>query len=228
MGFLNFIIVIAPVVICIVYFKHEWDKIQEELHDEFADDPSVSSEKIEPQKTSILSYDEWKSRFEKALHGLKNQVSEKGSTDEENLKKLLNDFSPKLIKKLLKKGYEGLKTVTENGEIQSLMVKQENLTVYLVTIPGLHDHPNLLRRYPPFRFGWAKHFLSVSEAIYSENEEQFPFIQLTTFLSPNNKDGLIYVGAMNNGELFLPERLILKNLAFGHKKLIKLGYTQSF
>ena len=227
MELLTSLIVLSPIIICIIYYRYEWNKMKSEIQDEYSELLKDSPIEKDALKATILPLKEWVNRFELAFQGLKKQILGSNFIEEQEIQKILTSLNPKIINKIARKGYDDLKQVLENGEVQSLLMKYENTILYSITLPGLHDHPNLLKRYPLFRNGWIAHLLNMIESLKEEKVEDTVFIQLTTFLSPNHKEGLLYLSILKDGQLFLPERLIAKDLKLDSPELIRLSYTQS-
>jgi hypothetical protein len=95
----------------------------------------------------------------------------------------------------------------ESAEMHSVLMRQANLFVYIVAIPGRHEHPHLIRRYPAFSEGWGAH-ANLLRAGLTRGSEFHSLISFLFFLNPDGRGGALYVSYEDAEITLLPSGLI--------------------
>jgi hypothetical protein len=95
----------------------------------------------------------------------------------------------------------------EQGTFQSALAKVGEQLVYIVAVPGRHEHSGLFRRYEPLADGWDDHVCRLRKRLDSDSE-QAPLLCLLYFLNPQGDGGAFLVAYEGRARRVVPSDLI--------------------
>ena len=203
------IFVLLPIIpLCIVAFISaiRWRKLRPSV--DSTNKALVRPEKKESELASqLLVFEIWEERFQRAFYNSLKELRQSEDKVEQAIAEDLNELYAQAGELLAKKTYDLALGVLETGELQSMLVKIDNVLVYILFFPGLHDQPSLLKRYKSFSKGWVSHIEQMRTLLPSETK-QFALAELALFLTPNLRQGVMYLAFQDKEHQLLPAGLL--------------------
>jgi hypothetical protein len=166
--------------------------------------PETKKSKLAPQ---LLEFEVWEERFQSAFYNLLKELRQNQDEIEWSIAENLNGLYTQAAELLTNKTYDLALEVLETGELHSVLVKIDNVVVYILFFPGLHDQPSLLKRYKSFSKGWVSHIEQMRTLLPSE-AEQFALAELALFLTPNLRQGVMHLAFQDKQNQILPVGLL--------------------
>lgn len=174
---------------------------------------STTKALVQPEKKAtelasrFLSFEIWQERFQIAFYNLLKELRQNDGEGEQSIAEVLNELYVRSGGVLIKKTYDMALMVLETGELQSMIIKSDALLVYIIFFPGMHDQPSLLKRHKSFSKGWIAHIDYIHTLINSK-AEQFTLADLALFLTPNLREGVMYLAFEDKEYQLLPAGLL--------------------
>lgn len=94
-----------------------------------------------------------------------------------------------------------------DGQTRSLSLSFDGDAVYLLVIPGRHEHPHLLRRYDSLAQGWLEHCRWLRDAMLPEQTSGH-IHHLLIFLHQDARDGVCLYGCEGNPTRLAPQMIL--------------------
>jgi hypothetical protein len=168
-------------------FLHSWHDWRALRHLLFRPDDNQRLPSLPGRLAERLDEGRWDSRFRETLSRSRHEVrlteNSAAATALEAVERDAERLSP-LVREI------ALRAMTE-GEIQSSLVRLEELLVYVLVFPGRHDDRRTFRRSESLAQGWPAHAQAVHDA--ADRGKSLPMLSLLYFLGLDARSGTLLV-----------------------------------